>query len=89
MLVGGGGLAVVDATLAAAAGNDDGRTVHVHLAVSDLVEPSPCEGIFARSDALWDAVIERGWIGGVGVATDVACAGGGTAALDGVDDLEV
>ena len=81
-------LVVVDAALAAAAGDDDRGAVHVHFAVTDFVEPSPCEGVFARCDALRHTIFKSGWIGGVGVAADVACAGSRATTFDGVNDLE-
>lgn len=37
-----------------AAGDGDGGAVHVHLAVADLVEPGPGEGVLARGNALGD-----------------------------------
>lgn len=69
-----------------AALDSDGRAVHVHLAVSDAVEPGPGEGVLAGLDALGDGVLEGSSPGAVGVLGKVAVDVGGTSTLDGLDD---
>ena len=66
-------------------GDGDGRAVHVHLAVANLVEPGPREHIVASVDAFRNAELEcvstgAGWVFG-----QVPGGTGGAAALDGVD----
>lgn len=45
-------------TLLATSGHSDRSTVHVHLAVANSVEPCPCQGILACSNAVWDTELE-------------------------------
>ena len=73
--------------LLGAASDGDGGAVHVHLTVADLVEPGPGEGVLAWGDTFGDGELEFAGAGTVGVATNVAGCGGGTATDDRVDDL--
>jgi len=66
-------------TIAGAACDFDRRTVHVHLAVANSIEPCPSQSVFARGNIGWN--FERGG-GGAAIQT-------GAATLDGVDDFEL
>ena len=68
------------------AGDGDGRTVHVHLAITDLVEPSPSEHVVARLDAFGDAKLECGVVVFAAVHVPACVRFGRAAAFDGVDD---
>lgn len=71
-----------------ATGDGDGRAVHVHLRVADAVEPRPGEHVVAGLDAGWNDELVCAGTAAVGIVADIAgCRFGGTATLDGVDDL--
>jgi len=69
-------------------GDGDGRAVHVHLAVTDLVEPGPGENGIAS----WDVGDGEGVCGWAVSGCVVASVTGDTldwaASFDGVDDFE-
>ena len=60
----------------------DGRAVHIHLPLADLVEPGEGESIIPGCDLRRDAVLELVGAVAEGVFADVARVLGGTAALD-------
>jgi hypothetical protein len=68
--------------------NGNWCTVHVHLTVTDLVEPSPGDDCVSSWD-IWDWESVLGWGWGASVVTGVSCNSLNWAtSLDGVDDLE-
>ena len=81
----GGGLPA----LLGASSDFDGGTVHVHLTVSDAVEPSPGKSVLSRSNARWDLELELGCSVSVRVLWKVAVDVGRAASKDRVDDLEL
>lgn len=72
-----------------AAAHGDRGTVHVHLAVTDLVEPRPGEGVIAVRHVGGQRPVEDGGAVAVGVLGQVAGRVGRTAALNGMKDLEL
>lgn len=67
----------------------DGRAVHVHLAIADLVEPRPGERvILPRGHGVGDREGELVGAEAEGVGAYVAGVGGGAAAFDGFNDFE-
>ena len=58
---------LIDFPLFRATGDGDRSAVHVHLAVADLVEPSPGQGVFPSVNALGDAVLESAGTAAVGI----------------------
>lgn len=71
-------------SLLGAASHLDRGTIHVHLSISNIIEPRPSKCVFSRSDALRDRVSVRVRVRSVEVAT---CIFGRTPTLNGVDDL--
>lgn len=61
--------------------------VHIHLAVSNSVEPCPCESIFTRSDAVGNGELERRRIRGFCATIKVSSHVGWASTFDGVDYL--
>ena len=79
---------VVDVAFLGTAGDGDGSAVHVHLTVSDLVEPGPRESVASRLNVVRDGILKLGSARAVGIAADVASSAGRASSLDGEDDLE-
>ena len=80
--------AVEEAGIALGAGNSEGSTVHVHLTVTDLVEPSPGKSVLAGGHILGDGELILVRNSGVGRVAEVTSGVlGGAAALNGLDDL--
>lgn len=73
-------------TLGRTTGHGKRGTVHVHLTVSDTVEPSPGEGIFARLNTFRDGVGELGSSGRAGTTRKVTINVGGASTFDRLDD---
>ena len=72
--------------LLAAAGNGDGRTVHVHFTITNLVEPGPGKRVVTGCDAVGDSVLEGGRIKSTCVLADIPCRRGRASTFNGVDD---
>lgn len=74
---------------AAATGNGDRSAVHVHLAVTDFVEPRPGKSVVANGKVLGDRELISIWIGGVCIFGIVESGiPSGTTADNGVDHFE-
>ena len=70
------------------AGNGDRGAVHVHLAVADLVEPSPGQRVLTSRQVFGNGEVVGIGSSSVGIVADVASGVLGRAAtLNGVDDL--
>lgn len=64
----------------------EGSTVHVHLTVSNAVEPSPGERVLAGANAVRNGVVEFGRISHGSTTRKVTVHVGGAAAFDRLDD---
>ena len=84
---GGFGLVEICVSLVGSAGHFDVGAVHVHLTITDFVEPRPCESIRCWSDALRNGEGICIWVRSIGVFTKVSRSVlGGAASLDRVND---
>ena len=68
------------------AGDRDWGTVHIHLAISDFVEPGPGERIFAGLHLGGDEKLEGAGPRTVGVLAKISCCISRAAAFDAQDD---
>ena len=59
--------------LLAATADDDGRAVHIHFSVADLVEPGPRECVLAGRDAFRDAVLEGSRVERTRIFANIPC----------------
>lgn len=66
-------------------GNLDRGTLHVHLTVTNAIEPSPGQNIAAGRD-VWDGIGEGGTTDGAGVVASIACRIYRTTSLDTFND---
>ena len=66
----------------------DGRAIHVHLSLPNLVEPGPSQSVIRRRDLVRDSVLE--FVSSVSgrVGSHIARIGGWATAFNGLDDLE-
>lgn len=72
-----------------ASGDGNGRAIHVHLAVPNLVEPCPGESRRTCGKTARNREAVRVWVDGVGTIAIISCdIAYRAAALNGVDDLE-
>lgn len=83
--LGGGDLGDDVTSLLSAAGDYDGRAVHVHLPVAHVIEPGPGERVVSCSDTIRDGILEGRRIHRGGVFAEVAWGGVGAPTLDRVD----
>ena len=66
----------------------DGRAIHIHLSLPNLVEPGPSQSVIRWCDLAWYGVLK--FVGSVSgrVRSHISRVGGWAAALDGLDNLE-
>lgn len=76
-----------DRVVISTSSDGDGSTVHVHLAVADLVKPRPSECVLTVGHAFGKRVLEDSSASALRILVEVAGNVRGTAANDAVDDF--
>jgi hypothetical protein len=73
-------------TLLLRSSDSGGTTIHIHLTVANLVEPSPGDGVFTGGDTFRNGILELRGTSAGGVVAKVTSSTRRTSTFDGLDD---